>query len=73
MLMPHESTVAHEQKVEREAHPWEAEMIAKRKESSVQRMDSRVPHLFPEAPKKETQTHELDDEPDEEESSSASA
>ena len=71
MLMPHESTVAHEQTIETEAKTKNEEIIAKRNQFMSQRAESRVPHLFPEAPNRETQTHELDDEPDEETSSSS--
>ena len=36
------------------------------------RSDSKVPNLFPEAPKLATQTHDLDDEPEEDTTSSSS-
>ncbi len=63
MLMPHESTVAHEQKFSNNLDFKTEQIIKKKQEFISKRADSRVPHLFPEAPKKETtQAHELDDE-----------
>ena len=75
MLMPHESTVAHEQRFHNAVEDHRDKEIATKKAAFIQRRaDSRVPNLFANTPNKDFQTHELDDEdPDQEEEEKSSA
>eukprot|EP00095_Tigriopus_kingsejongensis_P004821 maker-scaffold769_size100554-snap-gene-0.20 protein:Tk04821 transcript:maker-scaffold769_size100554-snap-gene-0.20-mRNA-1 annotation:"hypothetical protein TcasGA2_TC002083" len=66
MLLPHESTVTHEQKFSNAEQTED-----NKREFLIRRADSRAPNVFAEVPKSQTQTHELDDDPDEESTASS--
>ncbi|XP_059099517.1 cytosolic purine 5'-nucleotidase-like isoform X1 [Tigriopus californicus] len=68
MLMPHESTVTHEQKLSRDQVE---NAMAKRKEFINRRTESRVPNPYAEEPSLITQTHELDDDPEDDSTASS--
>jgi len=72
MLLPHESTVAHEDAA---AFKREETIHEKRKKSIADMTGKKisVPNLFPEAPKKEMQTHELDCDEDAEDDGASSS
>ena len=84
ILLPHESTVAHDDKTA--LAPLSAPVPSSTGVSPVnpapittpvkarltKRADSQVPNLYANPPQAENQTHELDDEIDEEDHSSAS-
>lgn len=88
MLMPHESTVAHDKtgmtphfgslppttKVSpmNPVNPVNSGPVTPAKPRLAKRADSQVPNLFANPPAAETQTHELDDDADEEDHSSSS-
>jgi len=70
MLMPHESTVDHEQTFINDQEA-KVQLIQRKKQEFIsQRAESRLPNLFAQEPHKESYTHELDDE--EEDTSSSS-
>ncbi len=74
MLMPHESTVAHEQTFDNDVESKEETIRNKKKEFISKRADSKIPNMFALAPEKEITTpHELDDDPEEDSSSASSS
>ena len=84
MLLPHESTVAHDHTTEKivpfaltnPSQPVnnQAELTTPVKARLTKRADSQVPNLFANPPQAENhQTHELDDEVEEEEDSNSSS
>ena len=81
ILLPHESTVAHDDRTALSPAPIpsssgvspvkSAPLTTPVKVRLSKRADSQVPNLFANPPQAENQTHELDDEVDEELSSSS--
>ena len=84
ILLPHESTVAHDDRTALSVSPAPipsssgvspvkaaAPLTTPVKARLAKRADSQVPNLFANPPQAENQTHELDDEVDEELSSSS--